>query len=336
MSLASIQKVVDIKPIPGADAIECATVLGWEVVVKKGDFKSEDLGVFAEIDSLVPELPCFEFMRTRNFRIKTVKLRGQVSQGLFMPLSILPGGNYSEGQDVTELLGVKKYEKALPGQLSAMAKGNFPSFIPKTDEVRIQSEPRLLDEVRSLPMYATVKCDGSSATYFVKDGEFGVCSRNWELKEDENNSFWKFARENDLENKMKAWGSNIALQGEICGPGIQKNPMGLDKVTVFFFNLYSIDEHRYANYYELVKNTDALGVKTVPLVFCDATIGQALNKDAWGMEDLIKYAEGNYHNGKPREGIVLRPMQEQDSQKTRIGRLSFKVVNNVYLLKVEE
>jgi RNA ligase (TIGR02306 family) len=337
MPLATIQKAVELKPISGADAIECATVLGWEVVVKKGEFKPGDLGVYVEIDSLLPELPCFEFMRTRNFRVKTVKLRGQISQGLFMPLSILPGGEYVEGQDVTELLGVKKYEKAVPGQLSGIAKGNFPSFIPKTDEVRIQSEPHLLEEVRSLPMYATVKCDGSSATYYVKDGEFGVCGRNWELKEDENNSFWKFAREVDLENKMKSLTrSNIALQGEICGPGIQKNPMGLDKVTVFFFNLYLIDEHRYGDYEELVKVSDSLGLKTVPLVFWGASLNEVFGKEDWGMEDLVKYAEGTYPNGKPREGIVIRPVKEQDSQRTRIGRLSFKVVNNIYLLKVEE
>jgi RNA ligase (TIGR02306 family) len=89
--LASIQKIVDIRPIDGADKIEVAQVLGWEVVVaKKDEFKVGDLVIYIEIDSIVPDKSEFDFLRDRKFRVRTIKLRKQVSQGLILPLSILP------------------------------------------------------------------------------------------------------------------------------------------------------------------------------------------------------------------------------------------------------
>jgi len=136
--LASIQRIKNLEPIAGADAIEKATVLGWQLVVKKGEFAIGDLCVYCEIDSRLPDRPEFEFLKARGMRIRTVRLRGQISQGICFPLSILPVyTDVQEDTDVTELLDITKYEPPIPAQLAGVAKGLFPSFIPKTDETRV-------------------------------------------------------------------------------------------------------------------------------------------------------------------------------------------------------
>lgn len=144
--LASIQKVIKVEPIPDADAIEMIQVLGWELVSKKGEFLPGQLCVYCEIDSFLPIAPEFEFLRkscyrkmadgTEGFRIKTVRLRSQLSQGIAFPMSILPEGNYQEGDDVTDILNIVKYEPPIPACLDGIKKGDFPSFIPKSDETR--------------------------------------------------------------------------------------------------------------------------------------------------------------------------------------------------------
>ncbi len=192
--LASIQRIRALEPIAGADAIEKATVLGWQLVVKKGEFETGELCVYVEIDSVLPETEQFEFLRSKNFRIKTMKLRGQVSQGICFPLSLLPeDAPVEEGADVTAWLGITKFEPLIPSSLSGLMKGEFPSFIPKTDETRVQLSEALLIAYAGRPCYITEKLDGTSATYFVKDGVFRVCSRNMELHREERNIYWQIA-----------------------------------------------------------------------------------------------------------------------------------------------
>ena len=202
--LASVQRILSVAPIDGADAIVKATVLGWELVVKKDEFKPGDLCVYMEIDSLVPERPEFEFLRPRSFRIRTVRLRKQVSQGIAFPLSILPEGGSpaEEGLDVTTLLGVRKYEAPVSIQLSGQVKGSFPAFLRTTDEMRIQAFPEVLVRHRGTVFYLTEKLDGTSMTVYHRQGEFGVCSRNWDLLEAPGNTLWRVARELGLEEKL--------------------------------------------------------------------------------------------------------------------------------------
>ena len=200
-----------LEKIEGADTIEKATVLGWQLVVKKGEFKVGDLCVYCEIDSIMPERPEFEFLRSRGMRIKTIRLLGQVSQGICFPLRILPkGATLIENADCTDILGVTKYELPVPACLSGVMKGRFPSFIPKTDETRVQVLQTLLNKYKGERCYITEKLDGSSATFYLNNHEFGVCSRNMELLEDDTNSFWKIARQMDIENKMKRLDGNYA------------------------------------------------------------------------------------------------------------------------------
>jgi hypothetical protein len=214
--LASIQKIKSIVPIDGADKIELATVLGWQVVVKKGDFKVDDLCVYCEVDSQLPEIPEFEFLRDRKFRIKTIKLRKVISQGIVFPISVLENFGYKsiknpvifEGEDITGYMDIKKYEtpeeKNNNGtSISRSNKMKFPPFIHKTDETRIQSIPWVLEEYKDEPFVGTLKMDGSSMTVYLNNFKFGVCSRNLQIKKNPDDKFWNAVIKNDLENKMR-------------------------------------------------------------------------------------------------------------------------------------
>jgi RNA ligase (TIGR02306 family) len=294
--------------------------------------------VYCEIDSFLPIRDEFEFLRKSSFkkmgeqegfRLKTIKLRGQVSQGLILPISVVPitqfatGHNLPEILDVTEMLGIVKYEPPIPAELSGKVKGLFPSFIPKTDEERIQNLTKEYGEWKyqsKHQFYVTEKLDGSSATYYIKDGEFGVCSRNLELLETEGNTFWKVARELNLEEHMKATEKNISLQGELIGEGIQGNPYKIKGQTVRFFTGFDIDKYQRISFPELVVMLSDMGLQYVPV----------LNKEHGFMlpetvEDMLKYAEGKsaLNNNTEREGVVVRSMD---------GTISFKAISNKFLL----
>lgn len=332
--LASIQKITDIKPIEGADNIEVASVLGWHVVIGKGQFKVGDIVVYCEIDSILPDKPEFEFLRPRGFRIRTIRLRGQISQGICFSTDILPEGTYEEGSCVTELLGVEKYEPYIPTQLSGVIKGSFPSFIPKTDEPRVQILQDVLLRYATSPFEMHEKLDGSSVTYYIKDGEFGVCSRNIELKESEDNTFWRMAKELHIEHILRSYSripKNVAVQGELVGPGVQGNKLKLDKNTVYFYNIFDIDNFKYLrighefatecglNWVPFLGNIDL--PSNVDDLVAISTIKSVINPSVWA------------------EGIVFRPTQEIVDLRMATGlgngRLSFKVNNPEFLLKYE-
>jgi RNA ligase (TIGR02306 family) len=332
--LASVQRIKEILPIEGADAIELAIVNGWKVVVGKTvGHKVGDLAVYCEIDSFLPVKPEFEFLRKSSykkmvdregFRLKTIKLRGQVSQGLVLPIRELQLPNkdlLAEGMDVTTELGILKYEPPIPAELAGKVKGLFPGFIPKTDEERVQNLTQDFEEWKKLPkgsFYTTEKLDGSSATYFFKDGEFGVCSRNLELLETEGNTFWRVSREMDLENKMKSLGYNVSFQGELVGEGIQGNPYKIKGQKVFFFNLFNIDKYEHSGLEEFEKTIKDLGLETVPVL--------ETNFDLPGtIEDLLSYADAksSLNPSFDREGVVIR---------SKDRKISFKAISNKFLL----
>ncbi|VVB53258.1 RNA ligase [uncultured archaeon] len=339
--LATVQKLSSLKPIEGADKIELAQMegMGWVVVVQKGLHTVGDLVCFIPIDIVCPDKPWFSFLKDRHFRVRTVRLRGQLSQGIILPLSVLEGSGFKEGDDITELLGVKKYEKEVPQ--GGSPRGTRPNFIPKTDEDRLQSYLRLLQEIKGVKVYITTKCDGSSCTFFyrkspeLEKGEFGVCSRQQLYAEDDINAFSSTARTLGIHEKMEAFGCNIAVQGELVGPGIQKNKMGLPSLQFLAFNAWDIDNQRYIGYEESRNIFAALGMTPVPLVEVGKTLEEIFGKDDITIDDLLKYSEGSYDSGEPREGIVIRPMSEMYSDVLR-GRLSFKVVNNKFLEKWKE
>jgi len=335
MSLASIQKITNIRVHPNADKLELATVLGWQIVVEKGLYRIGDFAIFVEIDTIVPDKPEFEFLRNKNFRIKTIKLRGEISQGIVFPINTFfwpEGTEFVEGLDITNILGIKKYEKPIPPAMRGVMRGNFSGFVPKTDETRIQSVPDVLCELKNVVCYSTVKMDGTSATYIIKDGDFQVCSRNISFKltdENKGNIYVELGKKYDLENKMKSLGRNIAIQGEVCGPGIQKNRMNLSEIDLFVFNVYDIDNNCYLDLGEMGDIVNNFELKMVPLV-------EVFVFDFKSIGDILKYAEGNYNGtNNRREGIVIRPIKEMHSHALK-GRMSFKAVNNQYLLHDEK
>jgi len=336
MPSATIQKIIALDQIEGADRILLASVLGWKCVVSKSDnFRLGDLVIFIEIDSVVPEKPEFEFLRKANFRVKTMKLRGQVSQGLVLPIvpHLDPSG-LVEGVDVSEALGVIHYEKPIPIHMKDMIAGSFPThLVPKTDEVRIQSAPGLLEEIKGLPIYITTKVDGTSATYILHDNKFYICSRNNIIKDTEENKdnlYVAMAYKYDIEAGLrhierKTLGRNLAIQGEIAGPGIQGNPMGLKEVQLFVFNIYDVGRRTYLGIDDLKFATEMMNLQTVPVVSVDIILVDNITLDK-----LLEMSTGTYNStNKPREGIVIRPMVETYSQELK-GRLSFKVINPEY------
>lgn len=352
--LASIQKIIDVRPIADADMIEVVQVNNWNIVSKKGEFKIGDLCVYCEIDSFLPIREEFEFLRkssykkmadgTEGFRLKTIRLRGQISQGLVLPLSSLEGmdemklgisqqptgdrlqiGPYDdalvikEGVDVTEYLNIIKYDPPLPAELAGLVKGNFPSFIPKTDEERIQNLTMYYDAAKGKKFYTTEKLDGTSSTYFLYNNEFGVCSRNLELLETEGNSFWKIARELEIEETLRSIGHNIAIQGELIGEGIQKNPYKLKGQHLRVFNIYMIDEGIHLEIDRFLVMVAALGLKPVPIIEYDFVLPDTIDELI-----LLADAKSKLCDTTDREGLVIRSHDR---------KISFKVISNKYLLK---
>jgi len=338
--LASIAEITYIKPIEGADAIECAIVNGgWPVVVKKGEYRVGDVAIYLEIDSWVPhELAPFlskgqeprEYNGVKGERLKTVKLRGQISQGLLLPIDLTFFRD--PGTDVTETLGIQKWEPPIPAQLQGMMKGNFPHFIPKTDQERCQNlRKEIFEEHKGETYEVTTKLDGSSMTVYVKDGEVGVCSRNIDLKETEGNSFWKAAREQNIVDALleisNDKGEEYAIQGELIGEGIQGNPEKLTGQRFYLFDIYSITEGRYLKPQERYSIMDKMNlfygadVEHVPFIDTVCIVTNEFST----IDDLLAFAEGPSLNPQTkREGLVFK---SYDSDFT------FKAIANSYLLK---
>ena len=336
--LGSVRKIIDLTPIEGADKIELATIDGWKVVVAKDvNHKVGDLIVYCEVDSFLPIREEFEFLRKTSFkkmgdqegfRLKTIRLRGQISQGLIVPLDVLLKHGVSsddvfEGLDVTGTLGIVKYEPPIPADLAGKVKGLFPSFIRKTDEERVQNLASDYEKYRAqnklgMKFYITEKLDGSSATFYLKDEVFSVCSRNLELIETEGNTFWKVARELELEDKLKTIGFNVCLQGELIGEGIQGNPYKIKGQTVRFFNGFNIDTQENIPFLEFTEITQKLGLTTVPILDFDFDLPSSI-------DDMLEIAESpsNLNTNFGREGVVVRSYDRT---------ISFKAISNQFLL----
>lgn len=348
--LASIQKIWKIDPIEGADRIELAHVLGWQCVVNKVQFQPGDMGVYFQIDSFLPIREEFEFMRATSykkselfgegFRIRTMNFRGQISQGLILPLSAFPEiGEAAEHEDVTELLNVKKWEVPERVNSSGTIIGDIPSFMPKTDEIRIQEYPELINEFGDAEYYITMKMDGTSCSVGIDaseegDGALHVAGRNYEYKDDDKSAFYKHVKGLGLEERMRKLMDGeglkaLVLQGEFCGEGIQKNRLKLRKPEWYVFTVRA--DGKRVDLDALQRYCEALGLTMVPLEERD----RGLASKYPDVDALLARAAGSYPNGGPKEGIVIRPVSPVYSETLR-GPLSFKVINNKFLLKHEE
>ena len=330
-ALASIARISDLSPIAGADRIELARVTGWQCVVKKGEFRAGDLAVYLEIDAVPPDREAFAWLwqpkgqtgvaQPVTFRIRTLRLRNTLSQGLLMPLAQAGLTTGAEGDDVTELLGITKYEPPAPSGMGDWRAG-FPSLAPKTDEMRVQAVPAVLDELRGQPFIATVKMDGTSSTFVMIDGALHACGRNHSIAEGEN-LYWYVAKKHRLAEVLA--GSSLAIQGEIVGPGVQKNPVGLKDKTLFVFNLYDTRTGEHLSDTQLREFCGKHDLQPVPLAFAGERFDETV-------DSLLSKAEGTYADtSNQREGIVIRPTTPMRSTALG-GRLSFKAISNRYLL----
>lgn len=346
--MATIRKIDALRPIEGADAIECAIVGGWTVVVKKGEFTAGDLAVYCEIDSFIPTAiaPFLtkpghyakEFEGVEGERLRTMKLRGQLSQGLLLPIGVLAittsSGSYLgqwegfEGHDVSDRLGVTKYEAPVPAALAGEVKGMFPSVIPKTDQERVQNLKTELAEWLTndeLHWEVTEKLEGSSMTVYVIDGEVGVCSRNLDLKRNPDNSLWRAAYKYELPAKLANIGRNIAIQGELVGNGIQGNIYQMRDQDFLVYDIYDIDAGRYFTPAERKAFVAEHGLNHCPVLAYSARLTDTLGLT--NMDQILKFAEGKSVMGLigcEREGLVFKCHEKQ---------VSFKAISNKYLLK---
>lgn len=326
--LATLRRITAVTQHSNADRLAIYTVDGWKVIDQKGKYQVGDSVIYCEIDSFLPIKPAFEFLRKSSFkkmgeqegfRLRTVRLRGELSQGLLLSPEVLPEGfeQKEKGEDVAELLGIVKYDPPLPANLAGTVKGYFPSFIPKTEEERIQNIP--FEELLEHTFTVTEKLDGSSLTVFVNEGEIGVCSRNLELLEDEKNSLWRVVNQYNLKEKLKNLGRNLALQGELVGSGVQKNIYKLPQIDLRIFKIWDIDRHEYFNISETQKLTESLGLQTVPVL----ETGFRLPKT---VEEALLFADAKSTlSDANREGVVL--YSETDPE------VHFKIISNRFLEK---
>jgi RNA ligase (TIGR02306 family) len=338
-ALVTVRAISGLSGIPQAEAIEVAHVDGWDVVVKKGQFKSGDLAAYYEIDSFLPLRPEYEFLRkssykkladgTEGFRLKTIRLRGQLSQGLLMPLSEVCAAWDSlpcAGDVITAELGVTKWEPSLPVRVAGTAKGNFPTALfPKTDELRIQNCTRIFDYMRrSKGWYGREKLDGTSISMYWDGSSFGVCSRNLELKEDDSHPAWAIAKEYDVAAFLagSATRSCYALQGELIGPGVQKNRYGRNTPEWRLFSVYNISAGCYVDEPEFMSVADGLGLPVCPLIYkMDYLPGTV--KEILALSEI----KSAVFLGADAEGIVWRNYRDGERE------YSFKAINNNFLLK---
>jgi len=351
--LASIVRIRETRPIKDADRIEIAVMedKAWQCVTGKGEFRPGDLAVYFEVDSFLPKKDPYLFLEGRcnkkmlneeGYRLKTIKLRGELSQGMlispdkFPELEDLPAGT-----DVTEILGIRLYEAPVPACLAGEVKGAFPGFLSKSDQERLQNLPDYFERMKGVEFEITLKMDGSSMTAYAykfpdtSRRATGICSRNLELKRPEEdsvkiNTFWGIAGHLDLERRMKKLFRNIAIQGEVCGEGIQSNRCGIRGQNLFVYDIFDIDTHSYLPQPERLRlmktlnHMDDVMIEHVP-VFCFCRI---FNR--FGSFDEIHdwVAEQPGYNGTMCEGAVFKSVQPVN------GRVvSFKVINNNYLLK---
>lgn len=333
-ALATIRVAGENFPIQGADLINATRVDGWVCVTKKNEFNLGDLGVYFEIDSFLPLTDTRYSFLQKNFitwegkvgaRLRTIKMKGQVAQGLFLPINIFPELAQSKvGDDVTALLGIEKWEPAIPTQLAGEVNGKMPSGIPITDEERIQNLVlEIQEQIAGKTFEKTIKLDGTSMTVFSNYGATGVAGRNWEYRESETNTLWRVTRKNKLIDALTAYGKSIALRGELIGEGIQENNEKIVGHEFYLFNIWDIEAQEYLSPEKrdvVVTELKELGanIKQVP------SEGFVTFSENVTVDEILALADGKSLFAPKREGLVFKRVD---------GKFSFKAISFWYLLK---
>lgn len=364
--LASIQKIVDVIPIKDADKIELVKVMGWQCVAKKDEFKKDDLCVYFEIDSFLPINDKFEFLRASSYRnnellgegfkLRTVKMRGELSQGLCLPIDTFKEDfeknnivitEDSIGLDVSDVLGVRKWEILEMASSGGTIIGDLPYGIPHTDETRIQNVPELINAIdeenkKGNDYYISTKMDGSSHSIMInEDNEIFVTGHNFVYADDGKSDFYEYVKKNQIIEKIQDIkvllnAKAVTIQGEFCGPGIQKNRMKL-KAPCWYVFVISKDYDIRLGLNEMLSICEQFDLYTVPI----EEVGSDFATKYPTSDDLLVRANGDYHddNGKSvgkKEGIVVRTVTPVRTDLCDSGWLSLKAVSNNYLLKNDD
>ena len=338
--LASVQEIKLLEPIPKADFVEKATLKGlkWPFVVKKGEFQVGDMCVYFEIDSILPKTTWSEFLQKTVKKpdgsseivwdrwIRTQKFRGQISQGLALPLyKVLPDGKYNLGEDVTDLLGITKKPDLIPKE-GVLIKGKLPFFILRTKEFRLESSPEVLQKYAGEMIYITEKLNGESVTFAHNDGEFYICSRRTEIKQDVESRFTEIEQKYKIKRILQSEPDNIAIQGELIGPKICKNQYKLEEYQYYIFNIYDIDKQNYWDLERVLVFTKHHKLPFVPIIKRSIPLSDNFDETMQLARDKSRIAKNVM-----REGIVIRTVKEQVDEV--FGRVSFKIVDPKQLLK---
>ncbi len=238
-----------------------------------------------------------------------------------------------EGEDVTKLLGVRKWEIEERATTGGTVIGTLPYDIPHTDETRVQENPDLITEFAGLEYYISTKMDGSSHSIGIDENGFHVTGHNYEYKDDGTSSFYNLVKERDYQHKMEVFAAEnglttLTIQGELCAPGIQKNRLRLQKPEWYVFTIRENGKRIGLN--RMLSICDALGMQHVPI----EEVGTDLPSKYPTVDALLERSDGEYPNGGKKEGIVIRPTEPIYS-KLISAILSMKVVSNKYLLKNE-
>ena len=343
--LATIRRVSAVHDIPGKDRIGLAQVDGWTVIVQKADIHAGDLVVFCEIDSVLPNEEWCSFLK--DHRIRTMKMAGCLSQGIAFPLSILPDGlDVMEGDDVTEILGVTKWERPdaedVRELINPTAKKKFPKWLLRMmrkpwfrkifGETRIQNCPWILDKDQE--WVVTEKIDGTSGTFAIRQNgtrfgkkkyEYFVCSRNRRIFKDDGSIYWAVFQKYRLDVVLLDMITNlnvkwVCIQGECVGPGVQGNKYKLKEPCFLAFNLITSDVGRWSSQ-DGQAELAGYSVPWVPILSCEQ-----LPKT---VEEMLKKAHGQseLNIDTMREGLVCRSLD---------GQQSFKSVDPEFLIHYGE
>jgi len=324
---ATIEVVSKVVNHPNADRLDICTILGYECVTKRDQFKEGDIVVYVRPDSVFPDSEwAIEYKKYAKDRIKSIKIRGFWSEGVIIPFEVFPEvtkevlKDYLVGDDVSELLWISHYEPPAPKDLSA--KGGLPFGIPYTDEERWENyTPSKLPYGELVDLFLKVDGQSNSFYYFLLQKLFGVLGRKLELKMEFNNNYTAHVTRYDIENKLRDFCEkherSIAIRGESYGTGIQTmniNPHSKLSNGWAMFSVYLIDERRYARKGEPFYFLNVAKELELPTV-------KLLEENVILTPELIqKYSVGlTTIDGKPFEGVVVQH-----------GNGSFKIINKEY------
>lgn len=332
--LAKIVHIDSISPILGADKVVIAHIGGWDIVVKKEEFQQGEKVVYIEIDSMIPiEDERFSFLSNRTkktykgkkyHKLKSIRLRGVLSQGLLVSIEQVGlDSNIEDDTDVSAILGIIKYDEDFfePDKFSGVSVGTFPKFIPKTDQNRIQNLSKQFNSFKGV-YELSMKLDGASISIFKRDGVVGFASRKTLLKIESEGTFKSGLINSGILKYLESV-DNIAIQGELLGPGIQGNKENLNDYEIYIFDIFDIEKQMYLLSKDRLLICEENGLKHVPIIdFIDI-------KEFESIKEIIEFADGKSLNNFLREGIVFKRTEYDMYNNIH----SFKAISNKWLIE---